>query len=539
MSSAARPAASSSDSGAHSGTGAGRVLRTVWKRLAARPDLTLSVGLFALALVPRVLYLLWAPVFIGGDSAQYFQPVYDLINSGKFTLTLKRPPLYPWLLYASQVTLGPGFLPIIALQHLLGALGVVLTYWIGRLAWGGPLASPEPAAGVDGAVVPAAAQAGESTIRVGRWAGALAALLVAFSSPTLRWEHFLMTEGLFAFLFTLVVFLIVLGLRRPGWWPWAAGGLVLGLAMLTRSAGQVALFIVPPMVLLAERSWRSALWKTGVMFAVCAVVTVPWMVRNQAVHGAFTTAGAAGQNLVTFVAIIHRPDFSFDEPLVAAVDSDPNMAFARQQIKREMQDKIERPNKDVTGLGIFNHIREETKMSERATDRAMQEIAMRAILARPLVYVSHVAQNTFAIFMADTAKADESLENHWTLWDDVGWQRQPLRRFVQPATPAQDAAFPSLLVLDGIYRPARTAGLLLGLFVVGLVLSLLVARWRPVLALALAALGLIGIHAATVGAVPRYRVSMEPLIDVVAMGALVVLVSWAWGRLRRSRVPAA
>jgi len=499
----------------------------------------LSVGLFALALVPRVLYLLWAPVFIGGDSAQYFQPVYDLINSGKFTLTLKRPPLYPWLLYASQVTLGPGFLPIIALQHLLGALGVVLTYWIGRLAWGGPLASPKPAAGMDGAVVPAAAQAGESTIHVGRWAGALAALLVAFSSPTLRWEHFLMTEGLFAFLFTLVIFLIVLGLRRPGWWPWAAGGLVLGLAMLTRSAGQVALFIVPPMVLLAERSWRSALWKTGVMFAVCAVVTVPWMVRNQAVHGAFTTAGAAGQNLVTFVAIIHRPDFSFDEPLVTAVDSDPNMAFARQQIKREMQDKIERPNKDVTGLGIFNHIREETKMSERATDRAMQEIAMRAILARPLVYVSHVAQNTFAIFMADTAKADESLENHWTLWDDVGWQRQPLRRFVQPATPAQDAAFPSLLVLDGIYRPARTAGLLLGLFVVGLVLSLLVARWRPVLALALAALGLIGIHAATVGAVPRYRVSVEPLIDVVAMGALVVLVSWAWGRLRRSRVPAA
>jgi hypothetical protein len=343
-----------------------------------------------------------------------------------------------------------------------------------------------------------------------------------------------MTEGLFAFLFTLVMFLIVLGLRRPGWWPWAVGGLVLGLSILTRSAGQVALFVVPPLVLLVERSWRSALWKAGLMFAVCAVVIVPWMFRNLAVHGAFTTAGAAGQNLVTFVAIIHRPDFSFDDPLVTAVDSDPNMAFARKQIKREMQDKIERPNKDVTGLGIFNHIREETKMSERATDRAMQEIAMRAILARPLVYAGHVADNVYDIFMADTSKADESLERHWTLWDEVGWQRQPLRRFVEPATPAQEAAMPSLLVLDNIYQPARTAGVLLGLFMVGLVLSLLVARWRPVLALVLATLGLIGIHAATVGAVPRYRVSVEPLIDVVAMGALVILVSWVWGRLRRT-----
>lgn len=547
MSSAARPAASSAASGLHTGPRS----RSVFRRLLAHPDLLLSVGLFVLALVPRVLYLLWAPVFYGGDSAQYFQPVYDLITTGTFTLTLKRPPLYPWLLYASQMTFGPSFLPIIALQHLLGAVGVVLTYWIGRLTWGGPLmaaagpaATPDPtrATAVDGAGPTAAdaydhAAAGDRTVRIGRWAGALAALLVAFSSPTLRWEHFLMTEGLFAFLFTLVVFLIVLGLRRPGWWPWAAGGLVLGLAMLTRSAGQVALFVVPPMVLLVERSWRSALWKTGLMFAVCAVVTVPWMVRNQAVHGAFTTAGAAGQNLVTFVAIIHRPDFSFDEPLVTAVDGDPNMAFARQQIKREMQDKIERPNKDVTGLGIFNHIREETKMSQRATDRAMQEIAMRAILARPFVYAGHVAENVFDIFMADTSKADESLENHWTLWEDTAWRRQPLRRFVQPATPAQDAAFSNLLVLDGIYRPARTAGLLLGLFGVGLVLSLMVARWRPVLALVLATLGLIGIHAATVGAVPRYRVSVEPLIDVVAMGALVVLVSWVWSRLRR-RQPA-
>jgi 4-amino-4-deoxy-L-arabinose transferase-like glycosyltransferase len=468
----------------------------------------LSVGLLVVALVPRILYLVWAPVFIGGDSSQYFQPVYDLIYNGRFTLSLKRPPLYPWMLYGEQLLFGPSFVPIIAFQHLLGAVGVVLTYWIGRLAWG------------DAAL--------------GRWAGGLAAVLLAFSSSTLRWEHFLMTEGPFAFLFTLVMFLIVLGLRRRTAWPWAAAGLALGLAILTRPAGQVALFVVPPMVLMVERSWRAALWKSALVFAVCAVVTVPWMLRNQAVHGAFTTAGAAGQNLVTFVAIIHRPDFSFDEPLVVAVDADPKLAFVRKQIKQEMELKIAQPNKDITGLGISNHIREETKMSERETDKAMQEVAMRAILARPLVYGRHVAENVFEIFMADASTVDETLEKHWsyTRWDNVGW-REHLRRFVVPPTPAQEATYPYLTALDSVYQPARTAGVMLILFVIGVALAIREPRWRPILALALATLGLIGIHAATVGVVPRYRMSVEPLINVVAMGALVVLVSWTLARLHR------
>ena len=144
-----------------------------------------------------------------GDSAQYFQPVYDLINTGRFTLSLKRPPLYPWMLYVEQVLFGPSFVPMIAFQHLLGAIGVVLTYWIGRLAWDGSQPSPP-----DPLSLPR--ERGSSDVALGRWAGSLAALLVAFSSPTLRWEHFLMTEGPFAFLFTLVMFLIVLGLRRRG-----------------------------------------------------------------------------------------------------------------------------------------------------------------------------------------------------------------------------------------------------------------------------------------------------------------------------------
>jgi hypothetical protein len=163
----------------------------------------------------------------------------------------------------------------------------------------------------------------------------------------------------------------------------------------------------------------------------------------------------------------------------------------------------------------------------------MREIALRAILARPLVYVRHVAENVFDIFMADDSTVDESLERHWRLWEEVSWNRQPLRRYVELPTPAQEAAYPYLAALDGIYQPARTAGLFLVLFLAGTVVALLRPRYRPVLAVSLAALGLIGIHAATVGVVPRYRVAVEPLIDVVALGALVLLVQWGARRLRR------
>src|SRR6185503_15098042 len=102
-------------------------------------------------------------------------------------------------------------------------------------------------------------------------------------------------------------------------------------------------------------------------------------------------------------------------------------------------------------------------------------------------------------FLADTSLADETLANHWTWtdWREVGWREQ-FRRFVVPPTPEQQATYPYLAAIDGIYQPARTAAHFLALFVVGTIMALVTPRWRPVLAAVLTTLGLIGIHAATV-----------------------------------------
>lgn len=467
-----------------------------WVR--AHPDLAVAGGLFLLALLPRLAYVAWAPPFIGGDSLQYYQPVYDLVHGRGFTLSLKRPPAYPALILAIQSVFGTSFVPIIAFQHVLGAVTAALTYGIGRLVFD-------------------------------RWAGALAALLVAASGPLMRWEHFLMSEALFTFAFTLSAFLIVLGLRRPGLWPWAGAGLALGLAILTRSAGQVLLLAVPPALLVVERAWRPAVLKTAAMFVACAVVIVPWMLRNQVVHNSFTTAGATGQNLVTYTAIHHRPQFSFEDPLVTALDADPKKAEARRIVQKAMEDKLAKPQLDVTGLGIHNRIMEETKLSQAQADAVMREIALRAIAARPLVYV----RNTLEDFVEVWAGVEEDLRYHWDLWSSRGW-RGPLRSFIGPASPEQEASYGRLAALDGLYHPARLALPLTLLFLAGVVLALRNPAYRPALVLTFAAVSLIFISAGAVGVVPRYRLPPDPLINVVAMGGLVWLVGAAAGRILKS-----
>ena len=65
-----QPAPPSSASRAHAAGDS----RPLLARLADHPDVPLSVGLFVVALVPRLLYLLWAPVFIGGDSPSTSSP---------------------------------------------------------------------------------------------------------------------------------------------------------------------------------------------------------------------------------------------------------------------------------------------------------------------------------------------------------------------------------------------------------------------------------------------------------------------------------
>ena len=269
------------------------------------------------------------------------------------------------------------------------------------------------------------------------------------------------------------------------------------------------------------------------MVAVCAILTVPWMFRNRAVHGAFTTAGAAGQNLVTFVAIIHLGDFSFDEPLVTAVDADPKMAIARREIPPRAC-STRSPSRRTTRQRprhLHPHPRRDLDIRGERTRRCKRSPSGRSW---PGLWstLRDVAQNVFSSFLSDTSKSTNHSNTIGRSWDKVGW-RGEFRRFVGPRD-AGPGGLVSVPGQAGQHRPARAHGR----GAIALLRSSSGSGWRsgrpagdrswrsrsPTL-------GVIGIHAATVGAVPRYRVPVEPPIDVVAVGALAMPVSA--GPLRR------
>jgi 4-amino-4-deoxy-L-arabinose transferase-like glycosyltransferase len=120
---------------------------------------------------------------------------------------------------------------------------------------------------------------------VGVVAGFLGAVYPMLFLP----EATLMSESLFVFLLAAALLLAYAAGDRPTLLRFAALGVVLGLATLTRAEAIVlAVFLVVP---LAWRARELTVWRRvgmgGLVFAVAAVVVVPWSIRNAETFDAF------------------------------------------------------------------------------------------------------------------------------------------------------------------------------------------------------------------------------------------------------------
>src|SRR5690348_13455722 len=63
--------------------------------IAAHSDVAALLVILALGAALRLAFSPRAPVFVHGDSYQYFRPAAALLYGEGFPLPLKRPPLYP------------------------------------------------------------------------------------------------------------------------------------------------------------------------------------------------------------------------------------------------------------------------------------------------------------------------------------------------------------------------------------------------------------------------------------------------------------
>jgi len=473
----------------------------VRRALVGHADLLALILILAVGGALRLAFFPRAPVFIGGDTSQYYLPAAALLNGEGFPLPLKRPPLYPLFMAFVGWGLGPDLRGLVAVQHVLGLGVALLAYGIGRLAFG-------------------------------RLVGLLSGLAAAVSGGLLIYEHYVLTEALFTFLLALAVFLSMLALRRDavGWY--VVSGLAIGLATLTRPHALVLLLLVPLVALHYRRRGRPTLRAAVVAGAAAGLLLVPWMARNLAVHGAFTLVGAAGQNLIFKTANLHHGEFLFYDPDSPPPDEDPKRAQAAKLIQRKADEKAARPNVNVSNRELHAQIMKDLKVSEAEADGLMRDVALDAIRARPLVYARVVAEDLRQIFVG----VPDRLSYHWNLRERVSGPRGlGLSDLAGPVTPEQRRGMATTDQLVNLYQSPRLGLLLPALFVLGLVGSLVQPAWRPALLPGLAVLSLHGAGAAVVGFVARFHHPPDPLLHVVAFGGLLFLARLLQSALGRAR----
>ncbi len=465
-------------------------------KLRAHPDFVALVGIILVAALLRAAFAFRVPVFVTKDSLEYVAPALSLIGGGPLELAQRRTPVYPLFMAGAFGLFGRDLLVVTAAQHILGVFTAGLTFGIGRIAFG-------------------------------RVAGLVGGLLAALSSPLLIYEHYLISEAVFAFTLVGSVFLLMAGLRSGRGLLLALGGLALGLATLTRPVGQAVLVVLPFAFFAHYRAWRPTLRASALAIGACALIVVPWAIRNQVVYG---TAGAAstGRFLISR-SVKHERNFTFYDKAVGAYPGEtPERARARE-IAQDVTNKRPEPGQ------IFQRVRDELRLTEAQTDTLLRSVAIEAIRRDPLLY----ARGTVEMFLelVEGAPKEESVRWHQREHDQprVANQWGDLAYLLGAPTPAQIQEQDRAETLAQLFRPTQYSWILAPLFLVGAVAAFARPRSRPALVPAGVVLMLLAASAALVGAVPRYRYPIDPLFYSVAAGGLTTLAGpvVAWAQRRR------
>lgn len=459
------------------------------------PDVAALALIGVVAGVLRLAFLYRVPVILTGDSQSHYLPGYDLAFGIQFEPELRRPPGYAGFVAGTILLLGEELRALAFVQHVLGVATAMLIYLLGLLTFG-------------------------------RMAGLVAGLLVALNGALVLSGQSVMTETLFTFLLVATLMALLLA-GRSGHWGWALlAGIGLGAASLTRPVAQALVVLVPLTFLVYTRGpWPILRGICLVVFGF-AIVLAPWMVRNLAEHGTLSAAGGLGRSLVA--RTIKYDEGYFDQSRPAA-DGDQK-AEVRQFIRGKRNTIRNSRSVRSTQAGLMK----EFGMTQAESDRWMRVVATEAILERPAYYVEGSLKMAWQIVLGKPK--EDAYSERWVMRSDKDWVEQWEARvdhLLTPSTPAEQSSVETAQWLTEIFQPAALGPVLPILAGAGLLASVLVAR--PALVPALAGLGILLASAALDGPVPRYRYPLDPLIALLAAGALVVAVSWTVGIWRRVR----
>ncbi len=265
-----------------------RAIRRWYAWLRTHADAVCISASVVVAFGFRASIMFRAPAFVIGDSGAYVEAAETIRTAFSFApLSYIFPPGYSAFVAGVQILLGPDFLAVVAVQHLLGIGTVLLTYAVGR-AFLPPLLAFLPALGM------------------------------ATNGYLLMIEHGIYTEALFIPLALLFVLLTVRMLhggsqgdntsdaqssgnlwRSSGLPIVAAAGAALGLAALTRLVIQPALIAVCLLLLVYEGAHRYRTWLRILAFAtIFGLVVAPWLVHNWLRYRYVGLSNSLGQQLL-------------------------------------------------------------------------------------------------------------------------------------------------------------------------------------------------------------------------------------------------
>jgi hypothetical protein len=235
---------------------------TLPRRLrAALHDRTLvALGLLLIAgAALRVWFLLvWSPAVTGySDSGIYFQDAVqslwtDPIRTVGYSMVLR-------LLHG----ISPHLILVIVVQHVLGLVAAVL-YFLTVRRCGGP-----------------------------RWLGLVPAAIIGLGGDELFLEHSALSDSLFIFLVSAMLYCAVRASQGRAWWA-ALAGLCVGLCVWERGAGLAMVAVIAPWLLFsAGRPTRRTL-ALGALALVVSLATVGGYVEWR--HAASGESGLTTNN---------------------------------------------------------------------------------------------------------------------------------------------------------------------------------------------------------------------------------------------------
>lgn len=249
---------------------------TLWRALLAVGAASLAIRLAVLVLWPPA-----APTI--ADAVDYDRLARRMLAEGDFAAESGRPislrpPLYPLAVAGVYALCGEGDVTAVAVyQIVLSLMTIPLVYVCGREAYSAS-------------------------------AGVAAAAIYGCYPTLIAFDHLVLSEVQFVFLFAAGVAASTLMLRRATPATAVALGLALGLGALTRS---ILWLFGPPLCVYLALALRGGLARRvgppAIALAVTAAVIAPWAIRNSRLHETFVAVDVMGGRNVMMGNYEHTP----------------------------------------------------------------------------------------------------------------------------------------------------------------------------------------------------------------------------------------